>query len=102
MSDFKESFNQGLEDLAIKIAMRYRQDPERELRCLGFKSILDPLIETYNRLVKEGQIKKLEDLDEDYKRVLWIKSKQGSDEHFKRIVICRAIYLLDVLTKKDE
>lgn len=99
-SDFEKTWNQGFEELAVKIASRYKDDPEQEIENLKFKSIRDPLIERYNQLVKENEIPKLEDLAEDHKKSLWEKSKLLSDEMFKRIAICKAIYLLDVLTKE--
>lgn len=100
MSDFEKTLSQGFMEYAVKIANRYKKDPEGEIKCLVFKSVLDPLIENYNRLVKENEIPKLEDLAEDHKLALWEKSKQVSGEKFKRILICKAIYLLDVLTKE--
>lgn len=99
MSDFKKTWNKGIEDLTIMIAKRYMQDPGAEIRSLEFKSVLDPLIERYNYLVKENEMPKLEDLAEDHKLMLWEKAKQISTEKTKCIMICKAIYLLDVLTK---
>lgn len=100
-SDFINIWNDGFADYAIKIAGRYKEDPERELKSLGFKSILDPLLITYTRLVNEKEIPKLEDLNEDHKKALWLKSKQVSNEHFKRIAVCKAIYLLETLTRDE-
>lgn len=99
MDDYRKSWINGFNELAIQLAQKYKDNPEEFLLSIGCKSILDCLLETYNNLVKENEISKLEDLAEDHKLALWDKSKQVSDEKTKRIMICKAIYLLDVLTQ---
>jgi hypothetical protein len=84
---------------AVKIGRMYKDNPEQVLDSLRFDSVLESLNETYQCLVKENEIPRLEDLATDHKEFLWIKSKQYSDEQAKRIRICKAIYLLDMLDR---
>lgn len=77
----------------------YQENPEQVLSTLGFDSVLGSLHETYQCLVRENEIPKLEDLAKDQKEAFWIKSRQYGEEKEKRILICKALYLLDVLTK---
>lgn len=100
MSDFEESWKQGFLDYAAKLSRRYLANPDEVLAAIACKSVLESLMETYKLLISEGQIPKLEDLPEGHKAALWDKSKQYSDERFKRIAICKSIYMLDVLTKE--
>lgn len=99
MSDFKETWIEGFYRLAVDLARKYTQDPESVLSSIGFRSVNECLMETYNNLVGKNEIPKLEDLSEEHKKALWEQSKRYAKERFKRIVICKCLYLLDVLTK---
>jgi hypothetical protein len=96
--DFKKTWIEGFNELAITLARKYKDNPESVLCAIGYKSVLGSLLETYNNLVGLNEIPRLEDLTEDHKRLLWDKSGQYADEQFKRIAICKCIYLLDILT----
>jgi hypothetical protein len=98
-SDFKQSWIKSFKELAIDLAIKYKQDPESVLCSIKFKSVLDSLNETYQCLVAEKEIVRLEDSGEETKLKYWKLSKKYSNEQFQRIAISKAIYLLDKLTK---
>lgn len=99
MSDFKQTWIESFNKLAIELAGKYKEDPEPVLSCMKLRSQRDCLLETYNNLVGQKEITRLEDLSPAEKQKYWLMSKKYSDEQFQRILICKAIYLLDLLTE---
>jgi hypothetical protein len=93
------NWNQSFLDYAEQIGRQYKVNPEKTLKEICFDSVLGCLLETYQCFVRQNEMLKLEDLAPDHKEALWIKSKQYSDDKEKRIMICKVIYLLDLLTK---
>lgn len=100
MSDFNQTWIEGFVNYAKDIARIYKNNPEQILNCLGFDSVVGSLNETYQAYVKDGQMRSIENLDLNEKNRLWEQARKYSDSKVKCVMICKAIYLLDVLTGK--
>lgn len=99
LSEFNKTWNESFMNYATEIGKVYKEHPENIINCLGFKSVLDCLNETYQVLVKEKEIDPIERLPSDKKNELWLKAKKIGTGKVQCISICKAIYLLDKITE---
>jgi hypothetical protein len=93
------TFNEGMLDYAVKIGTIFKNNPEEVTCCLGFKSVVESLNESYQILVRKKEITPIEALPKEEKARLWniAKGYEVSEEH--RINICRSVYVLEEITK---
>lgn len=96
------TWNDSFINYAVDIARIYKTHPEQIITCLRFDSVAGSLNETYQVLVREKEIKPIEDLPETEKRSLWNQAKNHSDKKEKCILISKCIHLLNQLTKGDQ
>jgi hypothetical protein len=99
VSDFDKTWIESFKNYAVDIARIYKENPDEILNCLGFDSVLGSLNETYQTLIKHGELVPIERLHITDKMDLWEQSKQYADTKNKCVLICKAIYLLNELTK---
>jgi hypothetical protein len=99
-SDFDKTWIESFKNYAVDIGRIYKNNPGEILNCLKFDSVLGSLNETYQALVKDGDIKPVEGLEVSVKRQLWEQSKQyGEGSDSRCILICKVIYLLNEITQ---
>jgi 3'-phosphoadenosine 5'-phosphosulfate (PAPS) 3'-phosphatase len=99
MNEFEKTWIDSFKNYAVDIALIYKNHPVQILNCLGFKSVVGCLNETYMALVRTKELKPIEMLDIQTKNELWKKSKEYSTNKSQCELICRSIYLLNELTK---
>lgn len=87
-------------DYARTMARIYKKTPDLVLNVIHFISVHKTINETYQNLVKQGEITRVEDLPEDVKKKYWIESKKYSTINEIRIEILKSLYLLDLLTNQ--
>jgi hypothetical protein len=95
---FNQTWAESFMNYAVDIAKIYKNNPEQIINCLKFESVHSSLNETYMLLVKQGELKMIEDLEQGEKLDLWNRAKELSHEKNKCIMISRCIYLLEQLT----
>jgi hypothetical protein len=98
-SEFRKTWNESFARYAIDISLIYKNNPAEILNCLRFESVNGSLNETYQMLVKEGEIQPIETIEPGEKLKLWDKAKEYSDKKETCVMICKSIYLLNELTK---
>jgi hypothetical protein len=94
------NWNQSFVQYAVQIAGMYKSHPDQILASLAFESVAGSLNETYQCLVKEKELTRMEDLPKEEKLKYWNRAKELSQDENQRVLICRSIYLLEKLTNE--
>jgi hypothetical protein len=95
----KMNWSESFLNYAADLVKLYKTHPDDVMKSIGQESVYGSLIITYQHFVNEKEIPALENLADDHKQMLWLKSKEYSDDEKTRICICKALYLLDLLIK---
>lgn len=86
-------------EYAATIARLYKNDKEKVTNDLRFDSVLACLNESYQALIKDGSLPTLESLTLEKKTEIWDRAIKVAKDKKRRILISRAIYLLEKITE---
>lgn len=99
MESVSKWWNEKFKQYAIMIGGMYLKNPEQILSDLKWGSVIECLNESYQALVKEGELIPIEDLSLEKKQELWERAIKIDTDKKKRILISKAIYLLEKITE---
>lgn len=99
MSEVSEWWNKEFMKYAAMIGSNYQKNPQEVLGSLKYDSVLSCLNESYQVLVRENCLFPIERIDEKKKKELWDKAKEIATGKQRRILVCKAIYLLEKITE---
>lgn len=102
MNEVSTIYNDGMFSLAANYSAKYNQHPEAILLMLfRTKTPLEILQTVYKRLVGEGDLNKIESLDQEEKNRLfkYVKSNCPGVTVEKSIELCRAVWLMENVIK---
>lgn len=93
-------WEEGCLNYAIEIGKKYKADRQRILDCLNCDSVINFLNESYTILTGSKELDPIENLSQEEKLRLWDIALTYEGNKKKRILICRAVYLLNRITER--
>lgn len=99
MDDFKKTWRDSFFRYAATIGGMYLKDKEAVLKDLQWGSVVECLNESYQALVKDNSLPPIESLTPEKKCELWNAAIKIAKDKKHRIMICKAIYLLEKITE---
>jgi len=93
------TWSEHFTNYAFMIAGMYLKDKAAVLQDLQWGSVVECLNESYQVMVKDKSMIPIEELPTEKKTEIWDMAKNISTEKRHRILVSKAIYMLDKITE---